>query len=130
MEASDIDVDANGKGRVLYRELNWALRNDHPSLYAWASYMSALYFGGEQEYSASKCPVECLPKTSQTTYRGFSMDSALISRYHKGAEFFWQTFVSTSKFKEKSLDFARDSRAKGQASFLFVIEVREAIQPL
>ena len=36
------------------------------------------------------------------------------ARYAKGQRFFWQTLVSTSKLKDKSLEFARDSCGAGQ----------------
>ena len=36
-----LDVDDFGKPKVLYRQLNWALRNDDASLWDWASYFGA-----------------------------------------------------------------------------------------
>ena len=75
------------------------------------------------EFTSSLAPRSALPSRPQATYRGFSMEPGLASRYPKGARFFWQTFVSTSKIKEQSLDFARASCATGNAPFLFVIDL-------
>jgi len=108
---------------VLYRELNWALRNDDASLDKWASYLTILFHGGEPTYCPGACPEDALPQEPQVTYRGFSMDGSLVSRYKKGDTFFWQTFVSTSKLQDQSLEFARKKVPEGQKSFLFSIDV-------
>ena len=61
------ESDDAGNDRVLYKEMNWALRNDDKCLHDWATYVALLFFGGELDYSAAVCPPDALPKTSQVT---------------------------------------------------------------
>jgi len=117
------DLGPDGKAKCLYREMNRAMRNDDESLMLWASYIACLFFGGCGQYTASLTPPKMLPAKNQTTYRGFAMDRSLAAKYKRGDEFFWQSFVSTSKQRETSLKFAIDNTAAGQTPFLFTIEV-------
>jgi hypothetical protein len=99
MEGCDEADDAD---KSLYRDFT-----DSEDLPAWASYLACIFFGGQfGGLTSCLAPPSALPRRRQTTYRGFSMPAELAGRYPKGARFFWQTLVSTSKSRETSETFA------------------------
>jgi len=121
------DTNEAGESMCLYRMMNTAIRNDDPALDHWAPFVGVLIYGGDREdfahYRNCLAPESVRPRCKQTTYRGFAMDPALKSRYEKGRVFFWQAFVSTSKDKDTSMEFAQKAAGEGSVPFLFEITV-------
>jgi len=127
-EGSDEDSRAS-----LYRELNRALRNDDPSLDAWAPYLGLLLYSaldgtastsGGIAYAPRSWSWSVLPSAPQTVYRGLAMPQAMGERYREGERFYWQNFVSTSKRRGTSESFAASSvSGDSDGAFLFVIEL-------
>jgi len=121
------DVSSNGEMKCLYREMNRAIRNDEPSLNDWAAYVGMLMYGGDRQdfghYRNVLAPERVRPRKPQVTYRGFAMDPALKSRYRKGRTFFWQAFVSTSKNRDTSMEFAMSSASGSNVPYLFEVTV-------
>ena len=125
--------------RLQLLELNRALRNDDPSLDAWAPYLGLLLYSaldgtastsGGIAYAPRSWSWSVLPSAPQTVYRGLAMPQAMGERYREGERFYWQNFVSTSKRRGTSESFAASSvSGDSDGAFLFVIELPPCAMP-
>lgn len=116
-------------GPCLYRDMNWAIRNDAPEVRLWAAFIGVLLFSGnhyEEGELAVTVPSSARLKVPQHVYRGFAMEPSMLERYEEGRAFFWQAFVSTSVEEGPSISFAKGNVKGNDVAVLFEIELPHA----